>query len=86
MVVVSVDGHEVWKQSLDTNGICEANGVDVTVSDGKAFVAKTDCPDHACMDMKKAENAGDTIICVPNKVSVRIVGNRNEKEADVVAG
>jgi FlaA1/EpsC-like NDP-sugar epimerase len=37
-------------------------------------------------EMKMAENIGDSIICVPNKVSVRITGQENEKGADVVAG
>ena len=84
-VAVSVDGREVWKQSVDEDGLCEANGVVVTVRDGKAYVTHSDCPDGLCMDMKKAQNVGDSIVCVPNRVSVKIVGD-GEKEADVVAG
>lgn len=85
MVVVSADGHEVWKQGINTDGVFEANGVVVRISDGKAYVLESDCPDGLCMDMKKAQNVGDSIICVPNKVSVKIVGTA-EKGADVVAG
>lgn len=83
--VVSVDGHEVWKQDLYTDGTYEVNGVIVKISDGKAYVAESDCPDGVCMDMKKAQNVGDSIICVPNKVSVKITGSGG-KAADVVAG
>lgn len=84
-VVVSVDGKVVKEISLSENAVFEVNGVTVEIKDGKAKVTHSDCPDRLCMDMKKAENVGDSIICVPNKVSVKIIGT-GEKEADVVAG
>ena len=84
-VVVSYDGHSVWEIPLESDGMCETHGVVVTVSDGAAVVSKSSCPDGLCMKMKKAQNVGDSIICVPNKVSVKIIGT-SEKGADVVAG
>ena len=84
-VVVSVDGKVVKQLDLSEDEVFEINGVKVEIKDGTAKVTDSDCPDKLCMDMKKAKNVGDSIICVPNKVSVKIVGT-GEKEADVVAG
>ena len=83
--VISADGKVVKELSLSEEAVFEINGVTVEIKDGTARVTHSDCPDGLCMDMKKAENVGDSIICVPNKVSVKISGT-GEKEADVVAG
>ena len=85
-VIVSSEGCEVYDMPIDKNGQAEINGVTVIVENGRVRVGKSDCPDRLCMKMKDAQNVGDSIICVPNKVSVRIVGMGAKKGADVVAG
>lgn len=84
--VISYDGHEERRINLTEDFTYQTHGVEVTVENGVACVSATNCPDGLCMKMKHAENVGDSIICVPNKVSVRIVGNGEKKGADVVAG
>ncbi len=83
--LVSVDGQEVKQLPLSENACFGINGMTVEVRDGAANVTHSDCPDGLCVKMKEAKNVGDSIICVPNKVSVRIVGT-GRGEADVVAG
>ncbi len=85
-LVISYDGDVVKEISLMQNEAYNIHGVEVTVENGTAFVSETNCPDRLCMKMSKAKNVGDSIICVPNKVSVRIVGRNDAKGADVVAG
>ena len=85
LAVISVDGQEVESMPLEKDGTFSVNGLTVIVSENCAFITESDCPDKVCVDSKKASNVGDSIICVPNKVSVRIVG-KEEKGADVVAG
>lgn len=84
--VISYDGKAEKVISLSENEIYNIHGVEITVGGGKAYVSNTNCPDRLCMKMKNAENVGDSIICVPNKVSVRITGNAVNKGADVIAG
>lgn len=84
--VVSYDGNEERRINLSEDFTYQTHGVEVTVENGRAYVSNSSCPDGLCMKMKPAENVGDSIICVPNKVSVRIAGNGVEKGADVVAG
>ena len=84
--VVSYDGNAERVINLSEDFTYQTHGVEVTVENGRAYVSNTNCPDRLCMKMKEAQNVGDSIICVPNKVSVRIVGMGAKKGADVVAG
>lgn len=85
-LVVSYDGKEEKRISLDSDETFYVHGVEIEVKDGQAYVVNSNCPDKLCVNMKKAKNAGDSIICVPNKVSVRIAGANKTGEADIVAG
>ena len=42
-----------------------------------------DCPDQICVRQKAISKEGESIICLPNKVVVSIVGGE-EKELDAV--
>ena len=83
--VISFDGNEERRISLSDDFNYHTHGVEITVGDGAAYVSNSDCPDRLCMKMKRVQNVGESIICVPNKVSVRIAGKK-EEGADVVAG
>ena len=85
-VVVSFDGNEERRINLSDDFTYHTHGVEITVENGRAYVSNTSCPDRLCMKMKDAKDVGDSIICVPNKVSVRIAGIKDAGEADVVAG
>lgn len=83
--VISYDGIVEKRINLEEDAAYHTHGVNIIVKDGEAFVSESSCPDGLCIKMKSAKNVGDSIICVPNKVSVRIEGNKSG-EADVVAG
>lgn len=85
-VLISVNGETVKELPLSEDAQFHINGVNVEIKDGKASVPHSDCPDGLCTKMKKAENIGDSIICVPNMVSVRVAGSGVTREADVIAG
>ena len=91
MVVVSVDGAEVASFPLDENRIYEIAGYDeghntLIIQDGEAYMSEASCPDHLCMGMGKISHAGQSIICLPNRVIVEIRDNSNkDKEYDTVS-
>ena len=84
--VISYDGKTEKTISLDEECVYKTHGVEIKVENGQAFVIYSDCPDGLCMRMKKAKNSGDSIICVPNRVSIKIVGQARKDGADIVAG
>ena len=55
----------------------------VTVLDGKISVTASDCPGGDCIHMGQIHAAGRSIVCLPNKVEIRVVG---EPEVDAVIG
>ena len=73
-VVVRVDGQEVAKYSLSENGEYELNGGTniLRIEDGKAYLTDADCPDHLCVNQGKISKSGETITCLPNRLTVTV--------------
>lgn len=76
-VKVSVDGKDVGIYSLSTNAEIEINGGTniLKIEGGKAYVISANCPDHICMNAGKISKVGQSIICLPNKVTITVIGN-----------
>ncbi len=55
----------------------------LVIKDGRAQMESADCPDQICVRQKAISKEGESIICLPNKVVVSIVGGE-EKELDAV--
>ena len=55
----------------------------VKVLGKKAYVSFSDCVGQDCVMAGKISKAGETIVCLPNKVVVKIVG---KGDVDVVTG
>ena len=81
-VVVSIDGGEVCRYSLSEDGEFLLNGGTNTlvISGGKAYISQADCPDGLCVSQGKISRTGQTVVCLPNRVMLRIVG---AEDADV---
>ena len=91
-VVVKIDGVEAYRYSLDENIEFEIKtGKDhqdsnfVVIEDGKARVTEADCPDGICTEYRPISYVGETIICLPHKVVIEIVGDSTDMELDAAA-
>ena len=76
-VVVKVDGVEVAEYSLSKSGTYPLNGGTniLTVKGGVAYMTYSECPDHTCENTGKIKYVGEQIVCLPNKLTVKIVGS-----------
>lgn len=87
--VVTVDGEVRAEMPLEENGDVrietEAGYNIVHTENGQAFVTEADCRDQICVDHKKIEKVGETIVCLPHKMVVEIIGE-GEAEMDMVVG
>ncbi|WP_075678744.1 NusG domain II-containing protein [Roseburia sp. 831b] len=54
------------------------------IKDGKADMVEADCPDKLCVHQKAISKDKETIVCLPNKVVVQVIGD-TESEFDSVA-
>ena len=48
----------------------------LVIEDGKAYVDEANCPDKLCKNMGKISTSGQSIICLPHKVVIEIVGEK----------
>ena len=77
---IYVDGTRVATVRLDHAKRISIGGLTVVVEDGSIHVEDADCPDKICEKTGKISKAGETIICLPNKVIIKILG-KGEVEA-----
>ena len=87
VVSVEIDGKTVVEYPLDIDGTFSLNGGTnvLVIESGKAYLNYSDCPDHVCENTGKIGFVGETIVCLPHKMVVEIVGE-GEAEADLVVG
>lgn len=88
-VEISVDGRQVARLPLDTDVTYQvplATGrMRVSVRDGGVAVVESDCPDQICVHTGRIRRPSQAVICVPNRVVVRITGEA-EPDVDAVSG
>ena len=76
-VVVEIDGEYVATYSLATDGTYPLNnGTNVLIIEGgKAYMSEADCPDKTCVKRGGVSYSGESIVCLPNRITVTVKGN-----------
>ena len=59
---------------LDKDAEIPLDCLTVRISDGKVWVTDANCPDKTCEHTGKISRAGQSIVCLPNGVTVSISG------------
>lgn len=85
-VVVKVDGNEVARYSLTQDGEYSLNGGTnvLRIENGKAYLVSANCPDHLCVKQGKIDQSGETITCLPNRLTVTVY-SQTEGEVELVS-
>ena len=90
-VQVEVDGTVIGTYPLSVDREVEIitgeNGEELNllvIKDGKATVTTATCPDGICAAHKPISREGDSIICLPHKVVITVIGGSGE-EPDIIA-
>lgn len=85
-VVVNKETKEIF--SFDENKeytISDDNHINkIKIADGKVWITEADCPDKLCIKQGQIDKDGQSIICLPNKVVIKIVSDKNN-DVDAVA-
>jgi len=76
-VVVEIAGERVAEYGLYQNGEYPLNGGTniLVIENGEAYLSYADCPDRTCVRTGRIKYAGQSIVCLPNKVTVTVRGN-----------
>ena len=84
-VVVSVDGHVTARYLLQTHTTVTLDGVDgqnvLVIANGTARIEEADCPDKLCAKHAPISRTGDSIVCLPHRLTVTIVGTGEQPDA-----
>ena len=75
-VEVEIGGEVILSLGLWQNGEYEiGDGSNILViENGEAYLSYADCPDHTCVKTGRIKYVGQTIVCLPNKVTVTVRG------------
>ena len=83
-VRVEIDGELFATYSLSESGEYElGEGNLLVIEGGEAYMKRADCPDGTCVRTGRISRRGQSIICLPNRVSVTVI--RDAGGADLVS-
>ena len=79
LVQVYVDGRLTGEYLLSEDNIVSIQGYNggmntLVIKDGSVFMKEADCPDKLCIHQGRINREGMELICMPNRVVVRILG------------
>ena len=87
VVAVEINGEVVAEYPLDKDGVYSLNGGTnvLVIKDGAAYLNYSSCPDHVCENTGKIRHVGETIVCLPNRVTVTVKGDVSDGGVDLVS-
>ncbi|MBP5331154.1 MAG: NusG domain II-containing protein [Lachnospiraceae bacterium] len=89
-VLVTVDGRQTIVCPLSHDLETTVSGYDggelrLVISEGKAYVESSSCPDKICVKHSPVSHAEESIICLPNRVVVEILAGEEASPIDAVS-
>ena len=77
-VIVEQEGKVIFEadfSALADPQVLETGGTKIEITREGARFLSADCPDKLCVKSGLLNRAGESAVCLPNRVSVRITGN-----------
>ena len=71
-VVIKQNNEIVFEGKLKTDAEIDIKTNRIIIKDGCVLVEKASCKNQICVKHKKISNRGESIVCLPNKVTVEI--------------
>ncbi len=75
-VEIKVNGEIKTTLPLSIDTQYKVGEVVIVIENGSARIEKSDCKDKICIGTGELKNEGDTAVCLPNKISVKVAGYR----------
>lgn len=89
-IEIYVDNKLYKTYSINSNeeiNIKTENGYNVVkIHDYGVEITEASCPDKVCIDSGFITKPSESIVCLPNKINIKIIGiNEKESEEDVIS-
>ena len=84
---ISADGRILGTYPLTEDRVIGiGDGNTCRIEDGEVYMAEANCPDQICVHSAHIDSRGGCIVCLPNKVILKIVSAESAEDApDVIA-
>lgn len=88
-VTITIDG-KLWctlPLSSDTTVDIPGTGGTNTlhIKNGQASIIKADCPDKLCVHQAPIRHNGESLVCLPHKVIVKVTADASDEDLDGIA-
>ena len=84
-VIVEQDGRETARYALSEDRTVRIEGAGgynlLVIEGGEAWLSEADCPNLLCVKTGKIRYAGQSIVCLPHRLAVRIAGGASGLDA-----
>ncbi|MBR0356674.1 MAG: NusG domain II-containing protein [Clostridia bacterium] len=84
-VIVEQNGRETARYALSEDRTVRIEGQGgynvLVIENGEAWLSEADCPNLLCVKTGKIRYAGQSIVCLPHKLAVRIAGGASGLDA-----
>ncbi|MBR3692738.1 MAG: NusG domain II-containing protein [Clostridia bacterium] len=85
-LTVLCDGEFFAEYPLSRDCVVELAGNAFEIRDGEVFMCRADCPGGDCLKSRPVSRAGESIVCLPNRLILRIDGKDNDAPDAVTGG
>lgn len=87
-VIIKVDGTVVKQLALNSDTELDITGYQgginhIVIQDHTVYMSYADCPDVLCVHTGKISKTGETIVCLPHRVVVEIIGAKEAYDSVV---
>ena len=84
-VIVEQDGRETARYALSEDRTVRIEGAGgynlLVIEGGEAWLSEANCPNLLCVKTGKIRYAGQSIVCLPHRLAVRIAGGASSLDA-----
>ncbi len=88
VAVLLIDGEETARVPLSENTEQVIETVwgrnTLVIRDGEAYVSEADCPDGICAAHRPISHVGETIVCLPHRVVIKVETSVVQDAPDMV--
>ncbi len=83
---ITVDGEVFGTYQLDKDQTIDIGGGNrCRIEDGAAWMEWADCPDQLCVRHTHISRANETVVCLPNRVTLTVLGGEDGEVDTIVS-
>ena len=68
------DGKLISSLGVDKDTEYKVDKLTVKIENGAAFISESDCKCKTCIGFGRLSKAGQTAVCLPNKITIELIG------------